>query len=122
MNKVSTDQAPKADHILSQAIVSNGLVFVVGQIHQNLDGTLLDGTVAEKLDRIMANVEAILTEAGSSLKKAVKVTIYTTDMGQMPEINEKYPTYFDLLPVREAIGVAALPLGATIEVVVIAEK
>ncbi|MEI6850947.1 MAG: Rid family detoxifying hydrolase [Candidatus Saccharibacteria bacterium] len=121
MNKVSTDNAPKADHILSQAIISNGLVFVSGQIHQNIDGSLFDGTVAEKLDKIMANITAVLESAGSSLKKAVKVTIYTTNMTQMPEINEYYPKYFDQLPAREAIGVATLPLGATIEIVVIAE-
>jgi len=121
MNKVSSDNAPKADHILSQAVISNSLVFVSGQIHQNIDGSLMDGTVAEKLDRIFANVDSILQGANSSLNKIVKVTIYTTDMAQMPEINENYPKYFDQLPAREAIGVAALPLGATIEIVVIAE-
>jgi len=121
MNTVSSNNAPKADHILSQAIVSNGLIFVSGQIHQNQDGTLMDGTVTEKLEKIFANIDAILQSANSSLKKVVKVTIYTTDMAQMPEINESYPKYFDQLPAREAVGVAALPLGATIEIVVIAE-
>lgn len=121
MNKISSDQAPKADYILSQAIVSNGLIFVSGQIHQNPDGSLLDGTVTEKLDRIMANINAILQSAGSSLKNTIKITIYTTDMSQMPELNEKYPKYFDQLPTREAIGVNALPLGATLEIVAIAE-
>jgi 2-iminobutanoate/2-iminopropanoate deaminase len=121
MKHISSDGAPKADHLLSQATVSNGLVFVSGQIHQNQDGSLLNGTVAEKLDRIMANIRSILESAESSLSKVVKVTIYVTDMTQMPEINAKYPTYFSQLPAREAIGVVALPLGATIEVTVVAE-
>lgn len=121
MKTVSTNAAPKADHILSQAVVSNNLVFVSGQIHQNIDGSLFEGTVAEKLDVIMTNVGNILDAAGSSIGKVIKVTIYTTDMSQMPEINESYPKYFDQLPAREAIGVAALPLGATLEVVAVAE-
>ncbi|CAN5374701.1 hypothetical protein BH10PAT4_BH10PAT4_3390 [soil metagenome] len=73
MNIVSSDNAPKADHILSQAVVSNGLVFVSGQIHQNLDGSLMDGSVTEKLEKIFANIAAILLSANSSLKKVIKV-------------------------------------------------
>lgn len=121
MNTISSDDAPKADHILSQAVISNGLIFVAGQIHQNADGSLFDGTVTEKLDKIMSNIDGILQAGGSSLKKAVKVTIYSTDMAQMPELNENYPKYFNVLPAREAIGVASLPLGATLELSVIAE-
>lgn len=121
MNTLSSDGAPKANHILSQGVVTNGLIFVSGQIHQNLDGSLFDGSVAGKLDKIMSNIDAILQSGGSSLKKAVKVTIYSTDMAQMPELNENYPKYFDTLPAREAIGVAALPLGATLEVSIVAE-
>lgn len=122
MNKITTDQAPKADHILSQAIVSNGLVFVAGQIHNTADGTLIDGSVKDKLAQIMLNVQAILADAGSDLKKAVKVTIYVTDMAQMPELNEVYPSYFsDPFPAREAVCVKELPLGATIELSVTAE-
>lgn len=81
----------------------------------------MEGSVAEKLDRIFANIDAILQSANSSIKKVIKVTIYNTDMAQMPEINENYPKYFNQLPAREAIGVVALPLGATIEIVVVAE-
>ena len=121
MNKVSSSNAPSADHILSQAIVSNGIVFVSGQIHQNADGSLSEGTVAEKLDRIFSNIDSILREAGTSRNKIIKITIYVTDMEQMVEINENYAKYFDLLPAREAIGVVALPLGATIEIAAIAE-
>lgn len=121
--KVSTDGAPKAEHILSQAIISSGLVFVAGQIHNTPDGKIVDGVVEEKLKQIMNNISAILKAAGSNLNDIVKVTIYVTDMAQMPAINEVYPTYFsEPLPAREAVCVKELPLGATIEISVIAKS
>lgn len=121
--KVMTDNAPKADHILSQGIVSNGTVYVAGQIHNKPDGTMVEGSVKDKVEQIMQNVSAILEAAGSDLSKAVKVVVYVTDMAQMPELNEVYPTYFEEpYPVREAVCVQALPLGATIEMSVVAAK
>lgn len=121
--RVSTDDAPKADHILSQAVESNGVIYVSGQIHNKLDGTLVDGSVKEKIDQIMLNITAILQAAEASLDDIVKVVIYVTDMAQMPELNEAYPTYFtEPYPAREAVRVQALPLGATIEISVIATK
>lgn len=121
--QVSTNNAPKADHILSQGIVSDGTIYVAGQIHQKPDGIVVDGSVKEKLDQIMQNISAILREAGASLNDIVKVVIYITDMAQMPELNEVYPTYFKKpFPAREAIGVQSLPLGATIEISVVAVK
>lgn len=121
--QISTNNAPNADHILSQGIVSNGTIYVAGQIHQKPDGTMLDGSVKEKVDQIMQNVTAILQQADANLNDIVKVVIYVTDMAQMPELNEVYPKYFTKpFPVREAIGVSALPLGATIEVSVVAQS
>lgn len=122
-SKVSTDEAPKADHILSQGIVSNGNIYVAGQIHSKPDGSIVEGTVNEKVDQIMRNIVEILKAAGASLDDIVKVVIYVTDMAQMPELNEVYPTYFkEPFPVREAVCVQALPLGATIEISVVAAK
>lgn len=121
--KVSTDNAPKADHILSQGIVSNGKVYVAGQIHSKPDGTIVEGSVKEKVNQIMQNISAILTAADATLDDIVKVVIYVTDMTQMAELNEVYPAYFtEPYPVREAVGVQALPLGATIEISVVAAK
>lgn len=121
--KVSSDNAPKADHILSQGIASNGNIYVAGQIHSKPDGTIVEGSVKEKVDQIMQNISAILKAADAALDDIVKVVIYVTDMAQMPELNEVYPTYFtDPYPVREAVGVQALPLGATIEISVVAAK
>ncbi len=118
----STPNAPDAS-FLSQAIISNGAVYVSGQIHSKSDGTIVEGSVKEKLDQIMQNISAILKAADATLDDIVKVVIYVTDMAQMPELNEVYPTYFtEPYPVREAVGVQALPLGATIEISVVATK
>lgn len=118
-----TDDAPKADHILSQGLVSNGIVYVSGQIHNKPDGTVVDGSVEEKFGQIMQNITAILKAADATLNDVAKVVIYVTDMAQMPKINEVYPSYFSKpFPVREAVCVKELPLGATIEISVIAAK
>lgn len=122
-NKISTDKAPRADSILSQAIVSNGFIFVAGQIHNQPEGEMVRGAVEEKMSQIMKNIEAILKAAEASLDNIVKVTIYVTDMAQMPDLNKVYPTYFsEPFPAREAVCVKELPLGATIEISVIAAK
>jgi 2-iminobutanoate/2-iminopropanoate deaminase len=121
--KVTTDNAPKADHILSQGIISNGNIYVAGQVHSKPDGSIVGGSVKEKVSQIMQNISAILKAADATLDDIVKVVIYVTDMAQMPELNEAYPTYFnEPFPVREAVCVQALPLGATIEISVVAAK
>jgi 2-iminobutanoate/2-iminopropanoate deaminase len=122
-SRIATDNAPKADHILSQGIVSNGCIYVAGQIHNKPEGSMVVGSVKEKTDQIMQNISAILKAADATLNDIVKVVIYVTDMGQMPELNEVYPSYFtEPYPVREAVCVQALPLGATIEISVVAAK
>jgi 2-iminobutanoate/2-iminopropanoate deaminase len=119
--QVQTDQAPGAP-FLSQAVISNGMVYVSGQVHNSPDGQIVDGSVTEKLERIMQNISTILGSASASLDDVVKVTIFVTDMSQMPELNQAYSSDFaEPRPAREAIGVQALPLGATIEVSVVAE-
>lgn len=118
----------KADRVavaptLSQAIEANGTIFVSGQIHANAEWKLVGETVQEKLEAIFANIRAILEAADLTLNDIVKATIYVTDMAQMPELNQYYPTYFTApLPAREAVCVKALPLGATIEISVVAAK
>lgn len=111
-----------SDHILSQGVISGGFIFVSGQVHATPDLKLVDGSVADKVKQIMSNVSDVLTAANASLDNIVKVVIYVTDMSLMPELNEVYPSYFNTpLPVREAVCVKALPLGADIEISVIAQ-
>jgi 2-iminobutanoate/2-iminopropanoate deaminase len=120
--EISTGNTRSA-HILSQGIEAGGFIFVSGQVHAKPDLTVVDGTVAEKMAQIMVNIGEVLKAAGADLDDIVKVVIYVTDMAQMPELNEVYPTYFKKpLPVREAVCVKQLPLGATIEISVIAVK
>lgn len=121
--QITTDNAPSAPAFLSQGIESGGFIFVAGQIHTKPDGSVVDGSVEEKLAQIMANIKAILEAGGALMDDIVKVVIYVTDMAQMPALNAAYPTYFtEPYPVREAVCVAALPLGATIEISVTATK
>lgn len=119
---ITTPDAPDAP-FLSQAIVNNGLIFVSGQTHALSDNTLVGETVEEKLVQIMKNISAVLAAADASLDDVVKVTIYVTDMSFMPELNKTYPAYFkEPFPAREAVCAKELPLGASIEISVIASK
>lgn len=121
--EISTSEADAVPGILSQAIDTGALVFVSGQINLNTNGELVGERVEEKLAQIMKNISAILSVAGLSLNSVAKATIYVTDMAQMPEINKFYPTYFSApYPAREAVCVKQLPLGATIEISVIAAR
>jgi 2-iminobutanoate/2-iminopropanoate deaminase len=119
---ISTPEAPGAP-FLSQAVVSSGLIFLSGMVHILPDNTLVGDTTEEKLAQIMQNIEAILKAAGAELSDIIKVVIYVTDMSIMPDFNKAYATYFsDPFPVREAVCVKELPLGAAIELSVVAEK
>src|SRR4029077_2140623 len=119
----STSEAPSAPTFLSQAIISNGFVFISGQVHALPDNTLIGDTTEEKLAQIMKNITSILESAGSSLNDVVKVVIYVTDMSIMPDLNKSYPSYFsEPFPVREAVRVKGLPLGASMEISVVAER
>ena len=119
---IHTNEAPTASKVYSQAVVSNGFIFVAGQIHATSEGELIEGSTEEKLTQIMKNIKAILKVANASLNNVVKLTLYVTDIGILSEINKIYPTYFTGdLPAREAVCVQALPLGASIEISVIAE-
>ncbi len=121
--EISTDNAQSAKGLLSQALISNGMIYTAGFIHLTPDGDLVGETTKEKLAQVMLNIKNTLEAADSSLGKVVKATIYVTDMGIVPELNKHYVTYFNNpMPVREAVQVAALPLGAEIEISVIAEQ
>lgn len=120
--EVIANDAQSAKGLLSQALISNGMVYTAGFIHLSPDGELVGETTEEKLHQVMQNIEHTLKAAGSELNKVIKATIYVTDMSIVPELNTYYVEYFDdPMPVREAVQVSALPLGADIEISVIAE-
>ncbi len=121
-NEIKAENVGRAP-TLSQAIEAYGTVFVSGQIHADAQWKLVGETVQEKLEVIFANIRAVLEAADLTLDDIVKATIYVTDMAQMPELNQHYPTYFTApFPAREAVCVKELPLGATIEISVVAAR
>ena len=122
--KVETSKAPlpgASPH--SQAVIANNFVFTQGSIYLTPEGKLLEGTIEEQIHQIMKNLSAILKEAGVSFENVVKTTIYITDMSLYKIVNEIYGSYFsDPFPAREAVCVKELPLGANVEISMIAAK
>jgi 2-iminobutanoate/2-iminopropanoate deaminase len=116
--RVETGNAPAAIGPYSQGMKIGNLVFTAGQV--GLDprtGALIEGGIAEQARRVLDNISAILEAAGSSLENAVKTTVFLTDMTNFAAMNEVYKQYFsnDSPPARTTIQVAALPLGAMVE-------
>ena len=121
--KVDTAEAPSAVGLLSQAIISNGTIYISGQIHSVGGGKLIEGSTEDKVHQIMKNLAAILKAAGADFSNVVKATVYVTDISELPKLNEVYKTYFtDPFPAREAVCVKSLPLGATMEISMVAIK
>ena len=121
--RISTDKAPATPSLLSQAIEANGFIFTSGFVHSTSDGKLLKGSIDEKVHQIMKNLKAVLNAAGTDFDSVVKAIVWVTDIADLPKVNEIYKTYFtEPLPAREGICVKALPLGASIEISMIAVK
>ncbi len=122
--KIETSKAVlpgKSPH--SQAIEANNFVFTQGVICLTPEGKMLKGTVEERVDQIMQSLKAILDEAGASFEDVVKTTIFVTNMSLYGKVNQVYKTYFvESYPARETVCVKELPLGAEIEISMIAAK
>jgi 2-iminobutanoate/2-iminopropanoate deaminase len=116
---VSADGAPDAIGPYSHAVISNGLLFCSGQVPLDpATGELIDGGVGDQTRRCLDNLAAVCSAAGAQLSDAVRLTVYASDLaGDWADINEAYGSYFgDGPPARVAIGVAALPKGARVEI------
>ncbi len=121
--KVETTQAPKVVGPYSQAISVENFIFTSGQIHVTAEGKLLKGTIAEQTHQVMKNLKAVLEAAGVTFAEVVKTTIYVINMDDYGKINEVYGSYItDPFPARETVCVKALPLGAALEISMIAIK
>ncbi len=108
---------------LSAAVEVNGLVYVSGQVHADENWQLVGSTIEERFSAAMKRIESILAEAQLTKDHIVHVRLYLTDLKELPTLNEFYKTYFKHpLPARTAVGVSALPLGASLEVEVVAAK
>jgi 2-iminobutanoate/2-iminopropanoate deaminase len=119
---VYTDRAPKAVGPYSQGIWVGDFVFTSGQV--GLDpatGKMVAGGTTAQARQIMENLRAILEAANSDFSKVVKVTVYLSDINDFAEFNEVYSEHFPSdPPARSAFQVAALPLGALVEIEMVA--
>ena len=121
---VATDQAPAAVGPYSQGIVAGELVFVSGQIPLDpATGRLVEGGFAAQVEQVLRNLDAVLAAAGSDRTRVAKVTVYLTDIDRFGEMNAVYEQFFgDHRPARAAVGVAALPRGAAVEMEAVAVR
>lgn len=121
---IQTDDAPQAVGPYSQGIEASGMVFCSGQIPLDPEtGEIVPGGVEEQTRRVMKNLGAVLAAAGCGYDDVVKTTIFVTDLAHFKTINAIYGEYFsEPQPARATVQVAALPLGAGVEVEAIAVK
>ena len=114
---IHTDRAPKAIGTYSQARRAGDTVYVSGQIPLDpATGMLVSGEIEAEIRRVFENLKAIAEAAGGTLANTVKLTVFLTDMAHFAKVNEIMATYFTMpYPARAAVGVAALPRGARVE-------
>ena len=101
----------------SQAVRAGDFLFLSGQVGLTADGKLVDGGVAAQAEQIFANLAAVLDAAGKSFADVVRAGVFLTDMADFAALNAVYARYFiEPYPARTTVAVAALPLGASVEI------
>lgn len=120
---ISTDKAPAAIGPYSQAVQTGGLLFTSGQLPIDpATGEIPQTDIQDHARIVFRNLAAIAEEAGTSLDNAIKTTVFLSDLANFAAVNEIYSQFFNSpFPARSAFQVAALPLGADIEVEAIFE-
>ena len=115
---IHTDKAPAAVGPYSQAIATGSLLFTSGTLPIDPQtGKIPEGTIEEHAHLVFRNLSALAEAGGTSLAKAVKVTVFLADITNFARVNGVYTQYFsEPFPARSAVQVAALPLGAPLEV------
>ena len=115
---VHAEGAPAAAGPYSHAVKAGGLIFLSGQTPTDPNTRqLVEGSIGDQTRRCLDNLAVVAAAAGAQLADAVRVGIYVTDISTFNEVNEAYATYFPSdPPARSTIGVAALPLGAQVEI------
>ena len=121
---IATTAAPGAIGPYSQAIEANGFVFVSGQIPLDpATGAFVPGGVEEQAEQSLRNLKAVLAGAGCTLGDVVKTTVLLQDIGDFAAMNAVYARFFtERMPARVCYQVAALPMGALVEIEAIAVK
>lgn len=114
---IAAEAAPKAIGTYSQAVRAGGFVFLSGQIGLDPATMALEEGIEGQIHRVFSNLRAVAEAAGLGLDDAVKLTIFMTDLGHFPKVNEIMAQYFrEPYPARATVGVAALPRQALVEV------
>jgi reactive intermediate/imine deaminase len=115
---VYTEKAPAAIGPYSQAVVHGDLVFCAGQIPLDpATGQIVEGDTVVQAKRVVQNMKAVLEAAGSSIEKILKLEVFMTDLSDFPGVNSYLAEVFTQdFPARVTIGVAALPMGAAVEI------
>ncbi len=119
---VRTDKAPGAVGPYSQAIIANGFVFTAGQLGIDVNTKqFAEGGIQAQTRQALNNVQAVLEAAGTTPERAVKVTVFLDNINDFAAMNAVYEGFFGgMPPARSAVEVAKLPLGALVEIEVIA--
>ena len=114
---INTAQAPQAIGTYSQAVNVNGTVYMSGQIPLDPSSMeLIAGDMSAQIVQVFENLQAVARAAGGDLVDVVKLNVFLTDLSHFPLVNEIMARYFQQpYPARAAIGVAALPKGAQVE-------
>lgn len=114
---VTATGAPKAVGPYSHAVRSGGVLYCSGQTPIDpATGELVQGDIGAQAARCLENLSIVCAASGTSLADAVRISVYVTDMSTFGQVNEAYATFFESEPpARSTIGVAALPLGAAVE-------
>jgi len=122
---INTSNAPLPVGPYNQAILVDKTLYMSGQIALDIKSKeIVNGTIEEETEKIMYNIKTILDEVGLTFENVIKSTIFTTNMKSFDKINKTYGKFFnkDTAPARETVEVSALPLGARVEISVIARK
>lgn len=122
---INTPNAPAPIGPYNQSVLSNGTLYISGQIPLDpVTGALISGDIKKETRQCMENLKAILTEAEMTFEHVVKSSIFLSDMNQFAEVNKVYGSYFDAetAPARETVEVANLPKFVNVEISMIAVK
>jgi len=125
LRELRTSAAPAPVGPYSQAVEHAGFIFLSGQIPLDpATGKLVDGDIEAQARRVLENLRAVLVVAGASLADVVRTTVYLVDLAVFPRVNAVYAEHFGSSPrpARSTVQVAALPLGAQLEIDAIAVR
>ncbi|MCA9398313.1 MAG: RidA family protein [Candidatus Omnitrophica bacterium] len=120
---IFSEAAPKPVGPYNQAVSAGGFVFLAGQIPLDpSSGKMVDGDVVAQTERVFENIKAVLAKAGLTLENVVKTTVFMQDLAEFAQMNGVYSRYFEeqTAPARSTVQVAGLPLGAKVEIEVVA--